>query len=150
MNPRPELGATLDSVRLRSEDPERLSAFIANAYDMQREPVGDAWRCRGPGRTIEVEKGRANGVAWFAYAFDDEAKLEAFRKRMGGGDSFTDPDGNTVKFMGRTSPGGTSGPLEARLQHLALRTPDVEKMVAFYESLGFIVSDRVQCEEGVL
>jgi catechol 2,3-dioxygenase-like lactoylglutathione lyase family enzyme len=41
-------------------------------------------------------------------------------------------------------------PLPARLQHLALRTPRLDDMVAFYESLGFVVSDRVRDEAGAL
>jgi catechol 2,3-dioxygenase len=150
MNPRPELGAVLDTVCLRSEDPQRLATFIANAYDMRCEAVDGGWNCTAPGRRLRVEKGQVNGVAYFAYAFASEQALGEFRQRMGGRESFKDPDGNVVRFMARNEDVKSHEPLPARLQHLAFRTPDVEKMVAFYESLGFVVSDRVQCEEGVL
>ena len=46
--------------------------------------------------------------------------------------------------------GDSHEPLPARLQHLALRTPQVAAMAAFYESIGFVVSDRVEDEKGTL
>ena len=40
--------------------------------------------------------------------------------------------------------------MPARLQHMALRTPRLDDMVSFYESLGFLVSDRVKDDAGAL
>ena len=187
---RPELGAVLDHVCLRSEDPERLAGFLELAYGMRKEKLGEAWKCSAPQRTLLVVKGRANTVAYFAYAFESPERLEQHRKRITAkvtdspsslfdesAIACVDADGNTVVFghrdprsgpllsdpCPRGDPGerengfspsplgeGRGEGLPARLQHLALRTPDVDAMAAFYQSLGFVVSDRVQCEEGVL
>jgi catechol 2,3-dioxygenase len=72
-----------------------------------------------------------------------------------------DPDGNLLVFepprdrldgdVG-TAPTGSNSPLPAaHLQHFALRTTDVQAMADFYaQVLGFVVSDRVVDEHGVL
>jgi catechol 2,3-dioxygenase-like lactoylglutathione lyase family enzyme len=106
-------------------------------------------------------------VGFFAYAFDSRASLAAHRaaleaKRIPtianpsalfdeGAHAVSDPDGNVVAFGLRSrSSNDSNEPLPARLQHLAFRTPDPDRMVAFYESLGFVVSDRVKDDEGVM
>jgi catechol 2,3-dioxygenase-like lactoylglutathione lyase family enzyme len=164
---RPELGAVLDHACLQSTDPEKVAAFLEVAYAMTREAIADGWRCTGKDRTLLVRPGPSNSVAFFAYAFDSAERLEAHRRKLeeksmkarpnpsplfdGQACSFVDPDGNVVAFGVRArSRGGLDEPLPARLQHLALRTPDLDEMAAFYETLGFVVSDRVQDEAGVL
>jgi catechol 2,3-dioxygenase-like lactoylglutathione lyase family enzyme len=164
---RPELGATLDHVCLQSPQPAQLAAFLESCYAMQCREVADEWHCTGPGRKIVVRQGPANRAAFIAYAFGDSEELAAHRARARAhslpelpnpsalfGDSayaFADPDGNVVAFGLRSAavPDGQEA-LPARLQHLALRTPQLDEMAAFYEALGFVVSDRVKDAEGVL
>jgi catechol 2,3-dioxygenase-like lactoylglutathione lyase family enzyme len=164
---RPELGAALDHVCLQSPQPAQLAAFLGSCYAMQCREVADEWHCIGPGRKIAVREGPANRAACIAYAFDDPGRLAAHRARMQGrsipavaslsslfdasAHACADPDGNVVAFGVRGTPGsGVEETLPARLQHLALRTPRLEEMAAFYEALGFVVSDRVKDAEGVL
>ena len=164
---RPELGAVLDHACLRSQDPERLAGFLEVAYGMTRQPARGGWQCNGPDRTLLAQHGLPNTVAYFAYAFESAQRLEAHRRRLVAKSlapqpnpsplfdesafAFSDPDGNVVAFGARARSSNENGEaLPARLQHLAFRTPDVAAMVAFYESLGFMVSDRVQCEAGIL
>ena len=162
---RPELGAVLDHACLRSPQPEALAAFLETAYGMKREPTARGWKCSGPDRTLLVEAGARNTLAYFGYAFETAEQLAAHRRRVaalhpqphptavfdGSSYAFADPDGNVVAFGVRARSSNDSGEtLPARLQHLAFRTPEVADIVAFYERIGFVVSDRVQCEEGVL
>lgn len=167
MNPqRPELGATLDHVCLQSAQPAQLAAFLARCYVMQCREVAGEWHCSGPGRRLAVREGSANRAACIAYAFDDPQRLAAHRARIEAGalasmanpSSFfdasahacADPDGNVVAFGVRSTPAPDAEELPARLQHVALRTPRLDDMVAFYEALGFVVSDRVKDGDGVL
>ena len=145
MNPaRPELGATLDHICLQSAQPHALAAFIEKAYAMRRERDGDGWRCTAPGRTLLVRPGKPNRVAHVAFAFDDPDRIGR------GASEHTDPDGNLIVFKSRDREEAGDEPLPARLQHLAFRTPRLDEMVAFYESIGFVVSDRVKDDDGVL
>jgi catechol 2,3-dioxygenase len=164
---RPELGAVLDHACLLSEDPQRLAGFLEKAYGLSCEQVGNGWHCIGPDRTLLVEEGPANRLGYFAYAFESADRLGGFRQGLearaltlapspsaffdDSAFSFRDPDGNVVVFGTRARSSNDNGEfLPARLQHVAFRTPDVDRLVAFYETLGFVVSDRVECEEGVL
>lgn len=163
---RPEPGAILDHACLQSPDPDRAAAFLELAYAMTRTAIPGGWQCTGPGRTLLVREGPANRIAFFAYAFDSAERLAAHRRKVGGTSlpvpnpsplfdaaacAFADPDGNVVAFGVRArSAASAEEPLPARLQHLALRTPRLDGMVAFYESLGFVVSDRVEDEAGAL
>jgi catechol 2,3-dioxygenase len=164
---RPELGAVLDHASLRSPDPEKVASFLALAYAMTRKAIPGGWQCTGSDRTLLVHPGAANRVAFFAYAFDSADRLAAHRRKLEAGSlepqpnpsplfddrayACTDPDGNGVAFGVRASPQGVADePLPARLQHLAFRTPHLDAMVSFYESLGFVVSDRVKDAGGAL
>jgi catechol 2,3-dioxygenase len=164
---RPEMGAVLDHACLQSPDPDKSAAFLERAYAMTRKAMPGGWHCTGPDRTLLVRSGPANRIAFFAYAFDSAQRLAAHRRKLEGGTlepqpspsplfdgrayAFADPDGNVVGFGLQAEPRmRTEEPLPARLQHLALRTPRLDAMAAFYESLGFVVSDRVNDETGAL
>jgi catechol 2,3-dioxygenase len=164
---RPELGAVLDHACLTSPDPERVAGFLEVAYAITRKPIAGGWQCAGRDRTLLVRSGAANRLAYFAYAFDSAQQLEALRRKLEGSAtkpranpsplfddhaySVADPDGNVVAFglRGRSPVNGDEA-LPARLQHLALRTPNLDTMARFYESLGFVVSDRVLDDAGIL
>jgi catechol 2,3-dioxygenase-like lactoylglutathione lyase family enzyme len=165
---RPELGAALDHLSIRSVDPQRLARFFEEIYGMPRQPIDQGWKCHAPGRAFLVTTGRPNSVDYFAYAFRDDEALAAYRRRLQANGitvdlnvsplfdrsafSVTDPDGNVVAF-------GTRAPLvatdcsdvAARLQHVAFRTPGMEAMLSFYrDALGFVLSDRVEDSKGKL
>jgi catechol 2,3-dioxygenase-like lactoylglutathione lyase family enzyme len=164
---RPELGAELNHLCVRSSDPLRLARFYVNTFGMDRHPIPGGWHCAAPGRAILVKSGRSNSVEFFAYAFADRAAFTEYRRRIqplpltlrpnpsplfdGTAFGVTDPDGNVVAFgrsMGADVP---ADDLPARLQHIALRTPSLERMIAFYsDMLGFVVSDCVQDAQGTL
>jgi len=159
---RPELGASLDHIAIRSPDPERLARFFEDVYGMLREPLGEGWKCAATGRAFLVMPGEANRLAFFALGFESEEAFARRRARLSRGAnasplfddravSATDPDGNVVAFGLRTASAGPDQPLPARLQHLALRTANIDAMLAFYrDELGFLLSDRVEDSEGAL
>ena len=155
------MGAVLDHVCLQSPDPEALATFLERAYELQKFAVDGAWHCTGPERVFLVGNGPPNSVASFGFAFPSRDALEAHRDWLPPAEpnpsplfddtafGFTDPDGNRIAF-GLGEPTPSNERLPARLQHIAFRTPQIEEMVPFYESLGFMVSDRVKDDEGVL
>ena len=102
---RPELGAALDHVSIRSADPLRLARFFEDIYGMTRHPVTDGWRCEAPARTFLIAAGRPNSVDYFAYAFADQealgrwARLSSWRKAVAIGKKTPGEPGN-----GRTHP----------------------------------------------
>jgi len=165
---RPELGAALDHVSIRSGDPLRLARFFEDVYGMRRRETGNGWRCEAPGRTFLVTAGRPNSVDHFAYAFADRDALLRHQDRLAAQSvttspnpsplfddaafALTDPDGNNVVFGTREStPDAVNEALPARVQHIAFRTSQIEAMLAFYRDvLGFVLSDRVQDEHGTL
>ena len=164
---RPELRATLDHLCVQSADPDRLAQFYEVAYSVERKPIAGGWQCEAPGRTLLVTSGRPNTVGCFAYRFGTRDALHGFRDTLRAKSlqldtnvsllfdddafSLTDPDRNVVAFGVRQVP-ATSGEesLPARLQHCAFRTANLDAMVDFYAALGFIVSDRVEDDAGVL
>lgn len=164
---RPELGAALDHLSIRSADPLRLARFFEDVYGMSRRPVGNGWQCEAPGRTFLITAGKPNSVDFFAYAFADTDALQRQRSRLeglplpigpsrsplfdDGAFSVTDPDGNVVLFGTRVHSDAATDDPPARVQHVAFRTARMETMLAFYrDALGFVLSDRVQDEQGTL
>jgi catechol 2,3-dioxygenase-like lactoylglutathione lyase family enzyme len=131
--------------------------------------TGDALVCTGPGRTIALSEGPANHLKYANYTFADTQAWQAFKDRMPGaaqvevpampfpaGDAmaFADPEGNVLVF---TPPAADAAPVAANdampqavLQHFAVRTTQLDAMLAFYQTLGFILSDRVEDEQGNL
>jgi catechol 2,3-dioxygenase-like lactoylglutathione lyase family enzyme len=167
MPSRPELGAALDHACLQSAEPQRLAEFLELAYSMKRTPLDNGWQCTASDRSLLVRPGRPNSAAFFAYAFDSADRLAAHRRALahkglavlsnpsplfdGAAYALADPDGNVVAFGLRSrSSNDSDEPLSARLQHLAFRTPRLDEMVSFYESVGFVVSDRVKDDDGVM
>jgi len=167
-NGRPEINARLDHLGLWSNDPGRLAAFFEQTFDMAKTSAGGQWRCAAPEREVLITEGPPNRAAFVAYAFDDPTALERHRAALrahslalsancspqfdSSAFSVTDPDGNTsvfgVRERGRPQ---VAASIPARLQHVAFRTPRLDEMADFYErELGFVVSDRVLDERGVL
>jgi catechol 2,3-dioxygenase len=163
---RPEIGAALDHICVQSGNRDRVAQFLEVAYAMVKRPIAGGWHCHGPHRDVLVTRGRPNRVAYFAYAFDNPEALAGYRRQLAArgvalepspsalfdDDAFAtaDPNGNVVTFGARRPADGSAEALFARLQHVAFRTPNIESMVTFYSNLGFIVSDRVEDDAGVL
>lgn len=166
---RPEIGARLDHLCLRSPDPKRLAGFFARGFGMSAAAMPDGgWRCHAPQREMLITAGGLNSAAFFAFAFKDEDALARYRQSLVGRSvklgpnpspqygatafSTLDPDGNVAVFGVRAPDAGSANEkLPARLQHVVFRTSSLDEMVEFYErQLGFVVSDRVQDEAGVL
>ncbi|VCU70988.1 Glyoxalase/Bleomycin resistance protein/Dioxygenase superfamily protein [Pigmentiphaga humi] len=163
-----ELGCALHHLHLTSPDPQKLAAFYERSHGMAPRQDGETWICEAEGRLLLVSPGPANQLVYAAYAFADAARWEAFRGRLPAGVAtevprlpvtcedavaVRDPDGNRIVFMHAPErPALAADALPAaHLQHFALRTLDPAPMAAFYgEVLGFVISDRVQDDEGVL
>ena len=109
----------------------------------------------------------ANQLNFAAYAFGNDTALHTYRKGIEariavdpgaspvfGSGAFTviDPDGNRIVFGADNAPASVDAPaLSARLQHFAIRSDEPELLVAFYrDTLGFVVSDRVEDDHGGL
>ena len=162
---RPEIGARLDHLCVRSGDPHALAAFFERVFEMPKTAAVDIWRCSAAEREILIAPGPPNTTGFIAFAFDDDAALDHYRSVLvtrvalqpnpsiqfaDSAFSVADPDGNVVAFGMRTR-SGPSADFPGRLQHIGLRTPRIEEMAAFYERvLSFVVSDRVLDDQGVL
>ena len=164
-----ELRATLNHLNVTTPDPAASAAFYANTYGMTTTRAGDALVCSGPGRTVVFSEGRANHLKYASYTFTDMQAWNAFRDRSPGAAqvevpsmpfvvadaiAFADPEGNVLVFMppgAGTSAAQTGDEMpQAILQHFAVRTTKPDDMLAFYQTLGFILSDRVEDDKGNL
>lgn len=146
-----------------------MAAFYAKAYGMHVQVDQGLHACAASGRQVGFVEGPANRLAYAFFAFSDVAACEQHRTRiaslpradlgawpeLGAGLSgVQDPDGNCIVFGMATAAleGPATGEVpEASTQHFALRTQQIDRMMAFYEtSLGFTVSDRVVDDQGQL
>jgi len=162
---RPEIGARLDHLCVRSGDPQALAGFFERVFEMSKTAAADVWRCATAEREILIAPGPPNTTAFIAFAFDYGAALDHYRSVLAtrlhlqpnpsiqfdeSAFSVVDPDGNVCAF-GTRRRGAPSVDSPGRLQHIGLRTPRIEEMAAFYERvLSFVVSDRVLDNQGVL
>ena len=163
-----ELQAALHSLHLYSPDPLAAAHFYSSIYAMEVEPSRDGYCCHGAGRQLQLSAGPANQLKYAQFALHTEGAWAAFVKRtaklkhqllpggfMGDVQSvcIEDPDGNLLIFTPPEQPSaGSNGVLPpATLQHFALRTTSLPAMLAFYtEQLGFVLSDAVKGDDGVL
>jgi catechol 2,3-dioxygenase len=169
-----EIGARLHHLQLLCPDPETCAQFYARAYGMQLERTGPGWTCVAPDRRLSIAPGPANHLGFAAFAFAEPGALEAYRRRVAsripvssgpstllsdGAFAVADPDGNTMLFGAEASGDGhpsistraKESIAAARLQHVAVRTTDPARLAAFYShALGFVVSDRVEDDDGRL
>ena len=160
-------GTFLHHIQLHSSDPARMARFYANAMDMAVRDLGRGdWMCEGPARRILFTPGTDRTLGFGSFGVRDAEGLAAVRdaaERSGvailpspsplfDGEAFAvrDPDGNLAVF-------GLGGPEPARkglrgpLQHLTLATRDPDAIEEFYVGkLGFMVSDRVRSDEGMV
>jgi catechol 2,3-dioxygenase len=160
-----EIGARLHHVQLLSLHAEACAAFYGRIYGMRVRVKGSMQICTATDRSLIISPGQSNRLGFAAYSFSSREHMERYRPGVAartavepatsplfGPECFsvTDPDGNSIVFgiapAGEQSP---QEPLPARLQHLALRSREPSKLIAFYRDvLGFIVSDRVNDSAG--
>jgi len=164
---RPEIGARLDHLLVASPEPGRGAASVAQLLNVGVEPCGDMLACGGPRAAVLFHEGSKNTLSVIAFSFETVAELERFRARLlregaairpncspvFADDAFcvADPGGVLVAFghRDRRADSAGDGPT-ARLQHVGVRTLDIEPMRDFYEKvLHFVISDKVEDDDGV-
>ena len=157
----------LHHIQLHSSDPARMARFYADAMDMTAsETGGGEWICEGPQRRVLFAPGENRSLGYAGFGVRDADSLAAVREvaeRAGleilpspsslfqaGAFAVRDPDGNLAVF-GLGQPETPRKGLRGPLQHLTLATTDPGAIERFYVgTLGFITSDRVLSDEGVL
>jgi catechol 2,3-dioxygenase len=163
-----EIQASLQCIHLFSPQPQVLAEFYGRCYGMRVAQSGDAFICTGPGRSVAVSQGPANQLRYAQFGLQGAAAWDAFAARTralpreplpaplaGRAQAlvFRDPDGNLMVFTLADAALETASdaPSPATSQHFAVRTTRVAGMQAFYrDQLGFVVSDEVRDEGGVL
>jgi catechol 2,3-dioxygenase-like lactoylglutathione lyase family enzyme len=163
-----EIQASLQCIHLTSPQPQALADFYTRCYGMHLIVDGPDLVCQGPGRTVAVSHGAANQLLYAQFGLNGTEAWAAFAARTSGlaqeplpqclaaqsaALAFRDPDGNLMVFTRAhdTSALNSDAPSRAVSQHFALRTTRVPEMQAFYrDQLGFVVSDEVKDESGIL
>ncbi len=163
--------ADLDHLRIDSPAPQALAEFYAGALGMSVSPLGgDAYLAEGRQRRLVIGGGEARGHPWSAFALEDDAQLERYRRFViaqggaplpsptplfaQGGFSVRDPDGRLAVFGVRGASAarlasGTAVDFPARLQHVVVASRRFPEMMAYYRDvLGFLISDTVHVDDG--
>ena len=164
------LAASLHHLALGSPDPRALAAYHARVMGLDLRETERGILGEAAGRRTYFVVGAAKSLAFAGFAVDTaddlaglEARLTAAgwafdRVREGtelfepGALALADPDGNRLLFgLARPGPGGASGQLPARLQHVVVASTDANRVSAFFQTvLGFKLSDNVVGETGDL
>lgn len=158
----------LNHVMVSSGQPARMAEFYASVLQMDLQGLDEEhFLCTGPGRRILFGPGEARQLGFAAFACETPAALGAVRAHileqgaellnspspLFADDAFAvkDPDGNIIAFgrdNGAEPAGLRQNALSGRLQHVVVRTTDVDRIHEFYQSvLGFKVSDRVEDDD---
>ncbi len=154
----------LHHARLRVRDVDEAAARWGLLYGLTGEPGTGLLRCAYEDFALElVPAGDAEpGLEHVAYELRGGVRLEDVEVDgeevavpiRGRGLRLTDPDGNGVVLVERVVPEDRTPPVARltttlpafhprRLQHVNYLTSDVPRMVAWYERLGFAVTDWI-------
>lgn len=162
------INAYLQRLHLLSPQPAAMADFYSTTYGLETNQ-DDSFLCKAPGREVAISTGQINQIRYALFTLDSLASWQQFLERTHhltkidtsamtdlpeDSVGFRDPDGHLMVFafvqlkisavIEKTTPSAT-------LQHFALRTKNVTEMLRFYsQNLGFVVSDRVQDQEGRL
>jgi len=162
----------LDHICIESAKPDEMIEFYRAAVGYEAEKVGDElWLLTGRQRRLLLAKGEARRPAFTGFWLDDAARLARLRDGMAAkgaeimpspsplfdDNAFAaaDPDGNCLTFgvlpYKSVEPAEEGSDLGGELQHYAVATTQLPKMVDFYENvLGCRVSDKMLDDEGNL
>lgn len=175
--PRPApLDASLRELSLCSPDPAALAEYYTRALGYRFADDGRGLLGVAVDRRLRIVPGAARTLDYAGYALADTAEADALRARLraagvalqeepwpgftGNAIRFADPDGNTFVMgvaepapapLSDGSPEGATAARPARLQHVVFATADIDQLLAFHLHVtGFVLSDRVSDEHGVL
>lgn len=158
------LDATLERLVLSTPQPIATASFYERTFGYALEAQGNAVACEAPGRSVWWQPGPPNQLVFSQFRLRDANALQRYAEALETrGVSFAwlqdrselqtmDPEGRRIRFTATSSPRVVEvGPLSARLQHYAVRSPSPAALLAFYAGdLGFAVSDTVHDEDGNL
>lgn len=161
------LQATLYELGLGSEDPARLRDFYGQALGYEFDGALGVAR----DRRVTISQGPSKSLVYAAYAVADAAQLDALTQRLAkagvaferiamagfqpGVVAVRDPDGNQFRFglaVGDAFSASTpAGDRAARIQHVVFASTNLQRLLDFHtQVLGFVLSDRVEDEDGGL
>ncbi|UVH55608.1 VOC family protein [Variovorax paradoxus] len=160
-----EIGASLAALELYSSNPAAIADFYAKTFRLHCDGTGGSITCSANDRRLTVFEGQSGQLRRAVFRFQSPSDFDAHRMLLSTREirllepeanryTVADPDGRRITFLApevdRATPSEDS-PLQARLQHFALRSPAPAKLVEFFvDSLGFVLSDRVFDAEGDL
>jgi catechol 2,3-dioxygenase-like lactoylglutathione lyase family enzyme len=148
----------LAHVAFTSPDPERLAAgygaqvgLVASGTEPLRLTTNGYDHC------LEIHEGPA-GLHHIAFEVRDVGEFEGTAVESPGYDAaieFADPEGNTVRFVSgahasEAIDAGDRGFRPKKIGHVGVRARDPKAQIAFYETLGFKLSDWIGDRVGFL
>ncbi|HEY3149943.1 MAG TPA: VOC family protein [Dongiaceae bacterium] len=162
------LRAHLHAIHLGSPDPQALATFYAELFGGSVTAFDGGSMYQGPDRCLLFSKGEPRSLIAAHYAAEDASALALVHERLArsgtkaeaapaplfesDGIGFLDPDGNRMAFgvIRTRSHRAEHDPLPTRLQHVVVGSTDAARLVEFYCTVGFAVSDQVSDDEGTL
>jgi catechol 2,3-dioxygenase len=167
-SPSPLWPARLHHLKITSDQPPVLLDFYQRVLELTVSEVTDGiWDMKGAERRFLIGRGKRNGLAFSAFAIPQADRLGALKAYINGQGiptgtvtsplfksegsfSVSDPDGHVMVF-GTPHDGAENGDrLSGRLQHAVKGTPNLEQVIAFWQTLGFVLSDEVKDDKGAL
>jgi catechol 2,3-dioxygenase-like lactoylglutathione lyase family enzyme len=166
--PSPLWPARLHHIKITSDQPPVLLDFYQRVLELETREVTDGvWDLRGGERRFLIGRGKRNGLAFSAFSIPEASRLAALKSYMEGQGiatspgvsplfrpegafSVADPDGQVLTFGTPAEAPARQDRLSGRLQHAVKGTPNLEKVIAFWQALGFVLSDEVMDDKGAL
>jgi catechol 2,3-dioxygenase-like lactoylglutathione lyase family enzyme len=157
----------LHHIKITSDQPHLLLDFYQRVLESDIQELSDGlWHLAGGERALLVGRGQRNGLGFSAFAIDDPARVAALQDYVTtqginvqpsptplfGEEAFavSDADGNTLAFGTPIDTTARTDRLPARLQHSVVGTPNLQSLIDFRLSLGFVLSDEVKDDDGNL
>jgi catechol 2,3-dioxygenase-like lactoylglutathione lyase family enzyme len=160
-------GARLHHIQIATQRLPEMTAFYQRGFGYEVRHLDNGVYLAGGERRLLLAQGRPKSVTLAAFALPDAERLKALRKHVRsqnisllaaptplfreGAFAVEDPEGRQIIFgLPEPEPPRTDA-LPGRLQHIVVTTLDLPRVRSFYrEALGFVESDRVLTNEGVL